>query len=415
MKKLVDSGLFGGGLTLIESPELVSRYNACLVQLGITPTNLPKFNVDGIGWSPEIAHEKGDASYLSAGIANPMGVIVTPNQRKKPVYYPFNSYDRRLMEIYFDRFHQAIADVTGIRYIGLDFDAELSSYESPCDLLLVHYVILRSVAGGLFDAAKDQRKHVERFMSDSPDWFNPALRAEIIRSGKEWGDLRYVRTDIPDLKYEVGSFHTNAFGGVFVFRLPNGEALLIFEGEDRLPHCSDKCDKMYVNDPYLPARLLEENLVEVDTDWYSRHPEVLLEKMEGIRVTVLTDQDKKLDYDGLKYAQKRQLLQQNQGKFPSVYFELERFARRLKNGEHPEANQIPADLSTMLLRPHQALSEEEQEVVWLLLCRLQPLDVYRLYVSDKNRFFDRFARWSESKQDWAIKLLRENYVPRSQQ
>ena len=65
--------------------------------------------IDGLGWSPEIARDKGDIRYLCAGIANPMGVIVSPSQRGKPIYSPFNSYDRRMLDAYFDRYHQTIA------------------------------------------------------------------------------------------------------------------------------------------------------------------------------------------------------------------------------------------------------------------------------------------------------------------
>ena len=84
MERLIRDGLFGAGLIAIDTPELVGRYNACLQQLGIAPTDLTSFRIDGMGWSPEIARDKGDIHYLCAGIANPMAVIVSPSQRGKP-------------------------------------------------------------------------------------------------------------------------------------------------------------------------------------------------------------------------------------------------------------------------------------------------------------------------------------------
>ena len=51
MNLLRESGLFGAGLVLVHTPKLVSRYNACLQAIGVAPTQLASFSIDGIGWS----------------------------------------------------------------------------------------------------------------------------------------------------------------------------------------------------------------------------------------------------------------------------------------------------------------------------------------------------------------------------
>lgn len=415
MQALMNSGLFGGGLTPVATPELVQRYNDCLVVLGISPTSLKQFRVDGIGWSPEIALERENDYYLSAGVANPMGVIVTPEQRGKPLYHPYNSYDRDLMELYFTRFHQAIADITAIRYIGLDFDQELSSYESPSDLALVESVTLRSIAGGLFDAGREQRQLVEQFRKDDLSWMDAGLRQRIIASGQAWGDLRFIRTEIPDTKFEVRSFHTSALGGVFVFRPRKGKrALLILENPPKQPLRSPQCDFMHLNDTELLPTLIERGIAEVNVQWYERHPEVLQDKREGICVSVVTEKYPELAYTKLKTAQKRQLIAQNLADIPPVFGELERFAKSLGNGAASSPRTLSPDLQMMLLRPHHRLDASEERAVWLLLCRLQPLDVVRLYASDKNRFFAEYQRWSPAKKEWAITTICDKYTSQMQ-
>lgn len=57
MKKLRNAGLFGGDMVTL-SGSLAKRYNECLAMLGVTPTKLKIFSIDGIGWSPELAVEK---------------------------------------------------------------------------------------------------------------------------------------------------------------------------------------------------------------------------------------------------------------------------------------------------------------------------------------------------------------------
>ena len=57
--------LYEQQLLEISSPELVKRYNEGLEALGLKPTKLSSFHIDGRGWSPEISLEQNE-DYLSA-------------------------------------------------------------------------------------------------------------------------------------------------------------------------------------------------------------------------------------------------------------------------------------------------------------------------------------------------------------
>src|SRR5664279_847084 len=108
MERLIRTGLFGAGLVPVKTPQLVARYNNALEELGLSPTRLEAFDVDGIGWSWQVAQEKGDSFYLCAGPSNPMGVVISPDQRGQPLYFPYNSYDRDMVDAYFARNERAV-------------------------------------------------------------------------------------------------------------------------------------------------------------------------------------------------------------------------------------------------------------------------------------------------------------------
>ena len=80
-------------LVEVSSPALVKRYNAALESLGLKPTKLSSFHLDGRGWSPEIANEQTN-DYLSHGPANALAIILSPDQRDKPLYAPSTSFDK---------------------------------------------------------------------------------------------------------------------------------------------------------------------------------------------------------------------------------------------------------------------------------------------------------------------------------
>ena len=57
-----------------------------LTNLGVETTGLDRFRIDRRGWSPEIAVERGDKHYLAHGHANPLAVVVSPDQRGAALY-----------------------------------------------------------------------------------------------------------------------------------------------------------------------------------------------------------------------------------------------------------------------------------------------------------------------------------------
>ena len=140
MLKLIQSGLFGGKLFHVATKELVGRYNACLEDIGLERTALTEFHIDGWGWSPEIAEELQDKQYLSHGSANPYSIIITPDQQRGSLYYPYHSFDWDIHHQVFDKYAKQIADITTECGLWFSLDHDISTYRSPQDLLMIDVV-----------------------------------------------------------------------------------------------------------------------------------------------------------------------------------------------------------------------------------------------------------------------------------
>lgn len=413
MNKLVQAGLLGAELVPVNTPELVGRYNQSLRELGIEPTKLTEFQVDGLGWSPEIATEKGDNYYLSHGVSNQMAIVISPDQRLRPIYFPFTSYDRRLMKQYFEKFIAQVTDITVTTCVCLDIDNEMSRYRSPLDLLLVDYVIIRSMANGLIQAASEQQQLVQKFQQPDHAWFDPKLREQIIASAKAHGDMRFRSVEITDWQFaDLASFHTRAFGGIFVFReLLEDEFLLVVEDSKELKKIKNQRGVMGIADKALLSRLYEQDLVQVDLEWYRQHPEILEEKRECLIADAVCSSRPETDYVSLTPAQKKGLLKQCGNETPKVFFDLERLMRQLSQGQTPVLQRLSRDLRLTLLHPNQELSESMQEVVGRLIARLQPLSLINLFKYDKELFYRRYQTWPEAKKLWAIRMIQQYHKP----
>ncbi len=187
MNKLAEKGLFGDGLIKIFKPSMIERYNRCLEDIGLKPTELQEFRIDGWGWSPEIAQEQGDDFYLSHnGPANPYAIILTPDQEDKPIYFPFHSFDRDLMRIVFRTAYSQIADLTTETVIWIDVDQEITTYKAPQDLLMIDSINLRfNTPERLMKVAKDQRALVRQFYEIDRAWGDNKLHDRILKSAKK--------------------------------------------------------------------------------------------------------------------------------------------------------------------------------------------------------------------------------------
>jgi len=416
---LIDSGLFGGGLALINTPRGVAMYNEALKGLGIEPTGLKTFQIDGIGWSPEISTEKGNRAYLTHGNANQIGIIVTPDQYRKPIHFPSNTFDRRIMRMFFEQSMREIADITATNCVQLDLEQDFTSYESWRDLLSVASVTVRASAGNLMNAVKHQRALEAAALEGTNLLFNDALRAQIITSA-ESGDIRRRRVEIPDLLFSVrgANFWSRAFEGAFVLRV-GADNILVLENDTVFAQAEpDDSGSVYsINEPGdVLERLAEEDLIEINFGWLREHPDELETLWEMIVADFVCRAEPECDYISMIPARKKGIMHARRDSVPPEFHELERLMQSLrKNNKRPP--EISKDLARLLLRPSKKVGKVYTEVLWMLLMRVQkdPLDILTFYTCDKEGFFSQFETWPLAKKRWAAEYVSKRYVPQMSQ
>lgn len=411
MERLIKAKLFGAGLVDIDTEVLVLRYNECLEELGIHPTTLQSFRIDGMGWSPEIAQEKNNLFYLSAGIPNQMGIIVTPKQRNRPIYFPFHSYDKTLFEEYFKRFYREIIDITSWRGVALDIDQELTSLGSPLDLRLVDSIVVKSTTGKLEEIASAQKACVANLLEDEKAWLSQKLRAELVRLAKPYGDLRNRYTAIPEMNFgKIQSFYTRAFAGVFVICTQENNKILLLEDKAIAESLSQEAQVFHIHDPKALRALSEIGLIEIRPAWYQSYPQVLSYLKESLTAEILCYSDPQINYAELNSMQKKQLLTALPTSKRDVLHELERFIKQLQSNTSAKLKRLSSELQLLLMRPNRELPLNEQQVLRQYLHRLIQIDIIQMYADDKNFFFEQYKKWPESKRAWAVEKITDDYL-----
>lgn len=422
MEQLLKAGLVGAGLVKVHTPIMVGRYNKALEQIGISPTTLGSFTIDGVGWSPEVAAEKGNPLYLFQGEANRCAILLSPEQLGKPIYLEYASYERNLMRAYAGRFRQQIADITTTDPAVLVLDQQISRYDTPLDLPL-DYVEVTTYVANLSEAAHAQKALVARLMAGS-EWMDASVRQQLAESAREYGDLRYRACQVPDFVFkDCGHFFTEAFGGVFVIKLKK-ETLLILERPDIAKlQCGIARDGTHVlalHDPALPRILLERQLARVDLQWYADHEGELEDVRQCLVAALVTSAAPDTPtYLGMSEPKRKAVLAKLQPDKLKVYSALERLQRRLRreSAEAVAARELEPELALLLMRPTRTSKtknprrDPRYETVSIVLSRLRSHDPLELYRADKNRFLQHYQTWPAAYQEWASARIKERYEP----
>jgi hypothetical protein len=392
----------------LSSPALVKRYNEALDTLGLQPTGLSSFHVDGRGWSPEIALEQ-DHHYLSHGAESSLAIILSPEQRTIPVYTPLTSFDKEVLRLYFEQYSSQIADFTKSVALCLELNHTPRQYTNVADVLDFQSVTVKTSAGSFGSGATEQQTLISKFLDDENAWFDRSLREQIIASAKRYGDLRgRASLPAPLLVKDVSSYYMNVLGGVYVISPERNSKYLIVEDKAVLP--SRQRYIYHLQDTKLLPRFLEDKLLDVSEDYYRKNSKQLIQKYDALVADALFQLEPELDFTKLTATQRKQRLKMYAGELPSVIAELESFMLKLSEGSKLRSDDLSRELILTLLHPHQDLNQQAQTVLWQFLCKVQsqrvePIDVVQLYQKDLAYFFELYGGWSSQRQVWA-----ENYV-----
>ncbi len=411
MEKLKQAGLFGGALVKVTG-SLAERYNGCLAMLGVSPTQLKSFSIDGMGWSPEVAEEKGENYYLNIGEANSNAIIVSPLQKGKPVHMPFHSFDRDIMTSIFAAYDKEIRDITKDAAICVHLDQNIDAYYEPFDLLRYEKLSVSfRLLNRLQEKQQEQLELVEKF-EEGNNFIDRNLHNELLESAKKYGDLRHRNLQLEPITLDIGSFYTKAFGGIFVLR-DFVTDIIVFEDIEifgkSIKDTVHEVSLFHTSHNELTSTLVNHRITEFDikkaakTKRYERIKSHLfvahLEETEHPLHEVLDS-----PFLFKKYLNEIEV--DSRKKLMSVeLYNQRKIVERDLNIEQV----VDIQYTKALLEPHSSLEEEQEELVWKLLTKIVPLDPLHLYWYDKETFYNTYPSWKDSYKDWVIQcILKEN-------
>ena len=410
MEKLKAAGLFGGSLVPLTG-SLAKRYNECLAMMGIAPTTHSSFSVDAMGWSPEIAAEKKDNYYLNPGEANINAIIISPNQRDKPVHMPSHSFDRDLMNAVFVAYEKPIRDITKDAAICVHLDQQIDAFYESFDLLRYGTITLTfKLLNDLDKKQEEQQELINRFNQGNA-FMDREVHSQLLESARKYGDLRGRKLKLEPLSLKISSFYTRAFGGVFVLK-DFIKDIIIFESLDEFNKAIKKESYegllFHKDHDELFETLSRHIILEADLKKSLRTP-----RYERIKKHLFSEYIKNPEHSFkeileshflfLKYLNSLDIDIQKKITGVELFFQKQIIDKNLNRDEYIDEVYFKA-----LHRPHSSLDEEQNALIWKLLTKITPKDPVYLYWYDKEQFYTAYNLWHPTYKDWVIDRILEN-------
>jgi len=410
MQKLKEANLYQSELIPI-SGKLVERYNKCLKKLGLAETKLTNFSIDGMGWSPEISEEKKEQFYLCNGESNPHAIIISPKQYKKPVYNPVHTFDRDMMNLIFKTYVDKINDITRDSAICVDFDQGIDVYYEPLDVLRYQTIKIRfHLIDNLNKVRFEQLQLVEKFKFQS-NFIDEEIHSELLASAKKYGDLRDRDLSLDDIDFEVNSFYTKAFGGIYVLR-DFIAPIVVFESEDwykeAIKDTFHEVMIFHISQAELVDKLRDHIIIAYDLD-----KSVKTERYGRIKKFIFASYLKEPQHSIKDILNDKLLFKSYLNKLDidsrKRVMSVERYLAKLEtSNQYKIADIIDNDFFEAMHEPHSSLHPKHQDLIWKLLVNISPKDVLFLYWYDKILFYKQFEFWDNSLKDWVIEQIQQN-------
>ena len=222
MDLLRDNELIYGRLLTIDEPHLIERYNKALIAFGLKPTKLDSFEIDRTGFSPQVAEELKDYSYLDPFEINRRFIILTPAQADLPVVHTAFSNTSQLVYEFMTMNARTIQALTIKDVIYGEIEDSVSKVEDIEDLLSINQVEFRVLsAENVIGKANELRTLVDRLKHEPDAWRDDAMLNRMVEIAKVTGDVR-ENALVPDqVIFRHNAYWTSHFGGLYVFIDPD--------------------------------------------------------------------------------------------------------------------------------------------------------------------------------------------------
>ena len=412
MQRLTDNKLIYGNLFEVNSPTLAERYNRALAILHGRTTALGSFRIDQSGFSPEVAEEFGDPTYLNPHGCNRLFVLLTVEQADLPLLDATFSCSRAILKGFIQDNRDALFALTARDAVFGELDDSVYKIKTLADITAIKRIRVKvRTTRRLISKSNRLARKIRDFQASDTAWCDDALLQEMIDLAEIVGDVRRQPMAPRNVVYEHGDFFTTHLGGLYVFNSTRPPTLVYCGPDEQTPAYQDATAgfrHIPITDRGAMARFLRAaELVENVADYPGLEPEtVLAEKLDFIALDHAADGGGPAEIWDFEPMALRRYVHRAVDDLPDAFHDIQRVLRTLEQGE-ATARLEPEDPGYFYLL--RATDDDRRDLVNHLLARLTPLDFRQLFICNKELFYALYQGWNDRKRAYVAEYLARGY------
>jgi len=205
-------------LLTINEPHLIERYNRALRSFGYEAVELSSFQIDMMGFSPEVAEYLSNQDYLDEKKVNRRFIILSPEQANLSVVHTSFSNTRDLMVEFFERNKRVLFALTIKDVVFGEIEDSVFEVDDIDDLLSIEQVEFKiSTHENLTDKTNELKMMIDRLLKEPEAWRDDGMLNQMVEFSKQTGDIRNNALVPEEVLFRHETFWASHFGGIFIF------------------------------------------------------------------------------------------------------------------------------------------------------------------------------------------------------
>jgi hypothetical protein len=418
LERLIDNALIYGGLKRINQPHLVERYNQALEAFDLPRTRCTDFVIDATGFSPQVAEDLGDEHYLDPTGISRRFIVLTPEQMNLPVIYMNFSSTPDLMRQFFSENAEAVKNLTLKDVIYGEIENSTYSVDDIEDIMSIKRINFRlSTHNELLEKSKRLTQLVARFRSEPDAWRDDELLNGILELARDCGDIRYNDIVPHRTQFEMRSFWTRHFNGVYVFHDNDTETVVIGNVETADPLPGGTYSNRFINiDDHgaILDYLTETGRVETLNLIWLEHSGLLDQRLEIYTRMAMSKERPETDLVWIGDVATDNWVHNNLGELnrqPAYRF-LSELRKAIRSGLVINPDHISP--SQMLIALRAEPGHPDALLVNRFLSEFVPFDFLTRFIVNKHAFYKDYESFTDTQRDYAVHTITTRYFPAKQ-
>ncbi|MFK7940387.1 MAG: DUF6638 family protein, partial [Roseovarius sp.] len=344
--------------------------------------------------------------YLNHKGVNRQFILLSTDQKTAPLLNAQFSTSRGIIRQFIDDNQNALFSLTTRDAVAGELVNSVYDMSSPKRLFDIRKITIEAdTTNGAIAQASVLDEKVDQFLNQDNAWYDDVLIADMISLATETGDVLRHPVQLTNMEFEQSNYWTEHFGGIYIFQnleLPGAVTCLPRDQVEKLPidYVIDLSERNRLAN-FLDLNGLVEPIVKARGIDVSA---VLKQKMDFILVDALADED--INLRRRSKADMRRLARQHANKLPDEFHALASLVNWAENkGRWPRiTSEDPAYFYTLRAADH-----PDADLVNMLLSQLSTKDFRQLFICHKQLFYQLYEGWSDTKKDYVVEYLLNEY------